>query len=306
MQEAAQALAGDAVAGACDAEISVVTPTRDRPELLLRAARSLLSQGVPNWEWIVVDDGSCVAPALPDLGTRLRTIHLGKSGGAAAARNRGIEAARAAVIAFLDDDDEYEPDYIESVLRGFSRHADASFCMTGVTRVFADASTRREPFDVDDRSREFLRRASTSRGFAMRASILRSLGGFDASLGVSEDVDLMMRAAAAGARPFFLREPLVRVHEHAGASLSRSSTLEVHARASELLWRRHQPLLRANRALWRHYGGVHAANLYRAGRRAEARALLRELSSHLDAIPRALEIWFRFERRAENAAVQSR
>lgn len=277
--------------------VSVVTPTRDRPTLLPRALRSLLAQRHADWEWIVIDDGSAAGAtaAIDRADARIHLHRNAAASGAAAARNRGIALASAPLVAFLDDDDEYEPQYLDAVVTAFARQPAASFCMTGVTRVYADGTARAEPFDADAADIDFLRKASASRGLALRTATLRQLGGFDESLGVSEDIDLLMRAVAAGARALFLREPLVRIHEHAGTSLSRASKASVHVAASESLWRRHQPIFAAHRALWRHYGGVHAANLYRAGRRVEARAMLRELASHVDAVPRALEILFRFE-----------
>lgn len=280
--------------------VSIVTPTKDRPALLPRALRSLLAQRRPDWEWIVIDDGSAAGAtaAIEHADGRIRIARNDASQGAAAARNRGIALATAPLVAFLDDDDEYEPAYLAEVVSAFERAPAASFCMTGVTRVYADGSTRAEPFDADAADNDFLRRASASRGLALRADLLRQLGGFDASLVVSEDIDLLLRAVAAGARPLLLPAPLVRIHEHAGASLSRGSKAAVHAAASASLWQRHQAIFRAHRALWRHYGGVHAANLYRAGRSKDARAMLRELASHVDAVPRALEIWFRFECRS--------
>ncbi len=280
--------------------VSVVTPTRDRPALLPRALRSLLAQRRTDWEWIVIDDGSAAGAtaAIEGADTRIRMHRNPTSQGAAAARNRGIALAAAPLVAFLDDDDEYEAAYLEAVVSAFEQQPAASFCMTGVTRVFADGTTRAEPFDADATDNDFLRRASASRGLALRTATLRRLDGFDESLGVSEDIDLLMRAVAAGARPLFVREPLVRIHEHAGASLSRTSRAAIHVAASESLWQRHQAILRTHRALWRHYGGVHAANLYRAGRSQEARAMLRKLVSHVDAVPRALEILFRFECRS--------
>ena len=281
-----------------------MTPTRDRQALLQRALRSLLAQRCTEWEWIVVDDGSAddLSHLLLPAGDRLVLLRNPISAGAAAARNRGIAAARAPLVAFLDDDDEYEPGFLGSVVAAFARAPQAEFCMTGALRCYADARVRSEPFDADPAGHDFLRRASASRGLCARTEALRRCGGFDPTLPVSEDVDLLLRMAEAGARPVFVREPLVRIHEHAGPSLSRGASAAQHAAASQRLWQRHKEFFRARRSLWRHYGGVLAANLYRAGRRDEARAALRELASHPDAWPRALEIWWRFEGRLRAGA----
>jgi glycosyltransferase involved in cell wall biosynthesis len=100
--------------------VTAVIPTRNRPELVTRAVRSVLAQTYPHIEVVVVVDG-------PDAFTtdelakfsdghddnRVRVITLPKSAGGAAARNAGVEAAHGEWIALLDDDDEWLPNKIE-------------------------------------------------------------------------------------------------------------------------------------------------------------------------------------------------
>jgi glycosyltransferase involved in cell wall biosynthesis len=93
-------------------DVSVVIPTRDRPELVVRAVRSALAQTVDRIEVIVVIDGPDPASqaALAQLrDDRLRVVALPESGGAPNARNVGVQAARARWTALLDDDDEWLP-----------------------------------------------------------------------------------------------------------------------------------------------------------------------------------------------------
>ncbi|WP_205752195.1 glycosyltransferase family 2 protein [Cryptosporangium phraense] len=94
-------------------QVSVVIPTRNRPDLVVRAVRSALEQTLRDLEVIVVVDG-------PDPSTRealalvrdsrLRTIELEESGGAQNARNVGAQRAAGEWTAFLDDDDEWLPE----------------------------------------------------------------------------------------------------------------------------------------------------------------------------------------------------
>jgi glycosyltransferase involved in cell wall biosynthesis len=91
-------------------EVSVVIPTRDRPDLVARAVRSALAQTMDRLEVIVVVDGpdehTCAALAeIEDA--RLRVIELPDQGGAPNARNVGAGVAQARWTAFLDDDDEW-------------------------------------------------------------------------------------------------------------------------------------------------------------------------------------------------------
>ena len=94
-------------------KVSVVIPTRFRPELAVRAVRSALAQTVQNIEVIVVVDGPddlTVATLAAIVDARLRVVVLPEAGGAPNARNAGVREARAAWTALLDDDDEWLPE----------------------------------------------------------------------------------------------------------------------------------------------------------------------------------------------------
>jgi glycosyltransferase involved in cell wall biosynthesis len=91
---------------------SVIVPTYDRPELLAEAVASVLDQTIGDLECIVVDDGGTLAPQLP-ADPRIRVIRRATSGGAAAARNAGLDGARGRYVAFLDDDDVYMANRLE-------------------------------------------------------------------------------------------------------------------------------------------------------------------------------------------------
>jgi glycosyltransferase involved in cell wall biosynthesis len=96
--------------------VTAVIPTRNRPGLVCRAVRSVLSQSLREIECIVVIDGPDMA-TVGSLGElrdpRLRVIALGESVGACGARNLGAQASRAEWVALLDDDDEWLPHRLE-------------------------------------------------------------------------------------------------------------------------------------------------------------------------------------------------
>lgn len=106
-------------------DVSVVIPTRGRPELLMRAVVSALQQTLRNLEVIVVLDG-------PDLDTekaiynindsRVSLIALAQPVGGSEARNIGARAASGEYIALLDDDDEWLPGKLEAQLALGQRH----------------------------------------------------------------------------------------------------------------------------------------------------------------------------------------
>ncbi|THD64005.1 MAG: glycosyltransferase family 2 protein [Bradyrhizobium sp.] len=94
--------------------ISVIVPTYNRAALLPAAIESVRAQTRPDWELIIVDDGStdetsaAIAPLLRE-DPRLRLLVNEGARGPAGARNTGIRAARGAVLGFLDSDDYWEP-----------------------------------------------------------------------------------------------------------------------------------------------------------------------------------------------------
>jgi glycosyltransferase involved in cell wall biosynthesis len=96
--------------------VSAVIPTRNRPELVKRALVTALAQTYSPLEIIVVIDGpdSVTTDVLASFNTdALTTVCLPESVGGSEARNIGVRRARGEWIAFLDDDDEWEPRRVE-------------------------------------------------------------------------------------------------------------------------------------------------------------------------------------------------
>src|ERR1051325_7179198 len=89
---------------ACD--VSVVIPTKNRPEMLARLIESIRRQQGVRCEIIVVDDGS----SSPVAGLPADVLYLRNevSLGACASRNRGVRAAHGEFVAFFDDDAELD------------------------------------------------------------------------------------------------------------------------------------------------------------------------------------------------------
>ena len=95
--------------------VTVVIPLYQKAASVLAAVRSVLSQRFADLELLVVDDGSTdEGPALVGqvVDPRLRLLRQPNQG-PGAARNRGLAEARGALIAFLDADDEWEPEFLE-------------------------------------------------------------------------------------------------------------------------------------------------------------------------------------------------
>jgi glycosyltransferase involved in cell wall biosynthesis len=126
-------------------DISVVLATYDRRATLPRAIASVLAQEDAHFELIVVDDASRdgtdeYLATLAD--PRIRLIGAERNGGPSAARNLGLAAARADIVAFLDSDDAYLPRRLNIPLAGFA--ADPGLACTLSSAVRHDRKGTRE------------------------------------------------------------------------------------------------------------------------------------------------------------------
>jgi GT2 family glycosyltransferase len=176
--------------------ISVVIPTRDRPEQLAACLDALAVSFPHAAETIVVSDGGRVSPDLSRWvdPLRLRLIEI-PNHGPAAARNRGLAAASGDVVAFTDDDCRPRPGWLAALAAAVSPTvAAAGRTVNGTPNAYADAAqvilqlvgrSGREPF------------LSTT-NIAFPTAALRELGGFDESFRTAEDRELCRRWRAAG------------------------------------------------------------------------------------------------------------
>lgn len=111
--------------------ISVVVPVYNAANYLDACLESLRAQDYPNWEAVLVDDGSTDdSPRLCDAWAakepRIRVLHR-ENGGVSAARNAGIAEAKGELLAFLDSDDRIEPTFL-STLRHIMGDTDLAIC----------------------------------------------------------------------------------------------------------------------------------------------------------------------------------
>jgi hypothetical protein len=111
-----------------DLLISVIVPTHNRQAMLAEAIASVEAQTYTRWELLVVDDGSSdgTGEFLRQMeGPRLRTLRT-EGVGEGGARNAGLDDARGDVIAYLDDDNRFDPQWLKAVAATFNALPDAS------------------------------------------------------------------------------------------------------------------------------------------------------------------------------------
>lgn len=113
--------------------ISVIMLTYNRENLVSRAIESILGQTYRDFEFIIVDNGSTdasgqTAQRYAARDKRVRVIRR-ERGNIGAGRNTGLDAARGEYVAFIDDDDWAEPDFLEFLLKLLEENqADVSIC----------------------------------------------------------------------------------------------------------------------------------------------------------------------------------
>ncbi|HZB40570.1 MAG TPA: glycosyltransferase family 2 protein [Ilumatobacter sp.] len=109
------------------AEVATVIPTYRRPVQLGSAVESALTQTFEDQRVIVVDDGAGLDGALPD-DPRLTVVQLPHNiGTAGVVRNIGIRLTDSRLVAFLDDDNTWEPRHLELAIEAHARGAELTY-----------------------------------------------------------------------------------------------------------------------------------------------------------------------------------
>jgi len=217
--------------------VSVIVPAYDVAEYIGDALNSVLAQTFTDYEIIVVNDGSPDTPALErTLAPYLsRIIYLKQNNrGVSAARNAAIRAARGPLIAFLDGDDAWLPNYLEVQVAGIQADPTIDVLYPNVM-MFGDSSKDGEEFMTLCPSkgevtfeRLLLQECNVSNcSIARRETIMRA-GLFDESLRSVEDFDLWLRVVKQGGRIAYHRDVLARYRRRHGSLTADPVSLSEH------------------------------------------------------------------------------
>jgi GT2 family glycosyltransferase len=185
------------------ARVSVVVPAYNAEATILATIRSVLAQTLPDFELIVIDDGSTdgTVERLAGLADPRLRVHSYDNGGLPTARNRGIALASGEFVAFLDADDEWTPDKLEDQMAALERRGDAGVAYSWTRFVDEDGRdlyAQRPVFFEGDVYRALLVSNFTCSGsnILVRRRALEATGGFESSLKVSADWEYCVRLAA--------------------------------------------------------------------------------------------------------------
>jgi glycosyltransferase involved in cell wall biosynthesis len=194
--------------------VSIIVRTKDRPKLLLKAIKSIVNQTYRPIEIILVNDGGCdlnieeLKSILTDVS--LNYIKLEKNTGRAHAGNIGIENAQGEYTGFLDDDDEFYPEHT-SALISFLRQSDYKVAYADSEIVFKDYNLETKEISEIDKhvfsSKDFSYRDLLIENYIplitifFAKDVLTFMKGFDESLELYEDWDLLLRCGSRN--PFY-------------------------------------------------------------------------------------------------------
>ena len=190
-------------------KFSVITATRNRCHVLWRAIQSVLAQTYPFFELLIIDDASSdktseLIKQFKD--PRVRYFKLNKNVGGAAARNYGLRKARGELIAYLDDDNAWYPEFLESMRKAFEKNKNKVlvFCKKNYrltliekngkeVRVRDELTGHRKYFDL---KRLWHRRIMIdTNSMCHRKNEIIKLGGWDEKLKFWEDWELTLRVS---------------------------------------------------------------------------------------------------------------
>jgi glycosyltransferase involved in cell wall biosynthesis len=238
--------------------ISVVIPTFNVARYVGECLASVRAQSMPDWECIVVDDGSTDGTAervLEQADPRVRLIRQ-RHGGVSSARNAGLADALAGYVLFLDGDDLLHPQALSRLAAHLDAHPEAVAAYGTVWTVFENGRSYPQKALHRRRFRSGELLAPLMRGdiFLLMGSTLvrtrdaREIEGFETSLRLSEDWEFWCRLAGRGPFRFIGAQPevcYVRVRNRSSSRLLSAS------------WENHLPTLQAviaNAALAARFG----------------------------------------------------
>lgn len=212
------------------ARVSCVVPTHLRVSTLTRALDSIERQELTPFEVLVVDDAADQetrqlierrAPAFPCL---LRYIDNSATPGACNSRNKGGVEAAGDMLAFLDDDDEWLPTFLDRCVAAITNER-VNFALTYIDRCYPGGVVKplKTSAGLDGKTVLKERVYMTGSSFVVQKDSFHKVGGFDPQVPVFNDWDLFIRMLRGNLTYAVIPEALVRWHEHDGVRITTGS-----------------------------------------------------------------------------------
>lgn len=213
--------------------VSVIIPTHNRPEHLENNLGKLEKQK-GKFEVIIVDDGpEKRADQVVDKFKEkfdLKYFKNPKAMGASYSRNLGAKNSKFHLLAFLDDDDWWDPDYLNKMVE-ILENKKLDFVVCGRWKKVENTI---KPYKIPPEKlviKDFLVKnpGVTGSNIVIKKDLFEQINGFDEKLFSSNDKDLVIRLLQAGGRYFSLQERKVFVNKHKGEKITSVSKKKVQA-----------------------------------------------------------------------------
>lgn len=203
--------------------VSIIMPTLNRAHIIGEAIASVIAQRYANWELIIVDDGSRDSTAETIHGflsdSRIRYVRQ-TTKGHAAARNHALRLSKGELIAYLDSDNTWYPEFLAVAVKAFTDNRQIK-CAYGalVTDIHTGRSIQFEEYRKADIAKDGFIDLNV---FVHRRCLFEELGGFDEKMTRLVDWDLVLRYTQS-AEP--VRLPVFAARYHV-KDLQRVSSVE--------------------------------------------------------------------------------
>ncbi|MGA8185150.1 MAG: glycosyltransferase family A protein [Terriglobia bacterium] len=211
-------------------KFTVIVCTYNYAHLIQDALRSLAAQTFPDFELLIVDDGSTdqTEAIVRQHSCKFRNLAYSKKAhtGLADTRNAGVQKAKGTHLAFLDADDLWSPEYLEVVRAQFESSPQADIVFSDGFRILGNGQIQRPVFpsglgplsgpvnsvgDLFSLCNNYL-----PSGMVFRKSLYERTGPFDTRFSHGDDVDWVIRAAIAGAYCVRIDRKLLLYRYHGG------------------------------------------------------------------------------------------
>lgn len=174
--------------------VSIIVPTYNRPESLRRAVASVIDQTYQKFELIVINrGGSDISDELEEFGDRVCIVNHEKYLGLGEARNLGLSRARGKFIAYLDDDSNYYPDHLETLLAALNgTSCTAAYAKCSISMPHNADQSNSQIFQYDEDRLLAINYIPIST-VMHELRLLRNVGFFDESADLDERWDFLIR-----------------------------------------------------------------------------------------------------------------
>lgn len=190
-----------------DPFFSVIIPLYNKEKYIRNTLNKVLNQTFTDYEIIIVNDGSTdksMALISNFTDPRIKIIHQ-KNLGVSTARNTGIEMALSKYICFLDADDTWKNDHLQTLHNTINQYPDAEmYCSRYVTQINDTTFTKNNLLDIKDDYEGYVKdffksslvnRVALTSAVCIHKNIYKEIGGFEKNISSGQDLDYWIRIA---------------------------------------------------------------------------------------------------------------